>query len=74
MTLYSTGAAQVRWLPKGRPPENVCRETGRLTAMTTESTGQQLVVVGVDGPAESVVALAWHPVVVVRGTDANGHR
>ena len=42
--------------------------------MTTESTGQQLVVVGVDGPAESVVALAWHPVVVVRGTDANGHR
>jgi nucleotide-binding universal stress UspA family protein len=27
--------------------------------MTTESTGQQLVVVGVDGSAESVAALAW---------------
>jgi nucleotide-binding universal stress UspA family protein len=27
--------------------------------MTTESTGQQLVVVGVDGSPESVAALAW---------------
>ncbi len=27
--------------------------------MTTESTGQQLVVVGVDGSKESVAALAW---------------
>jgi nucleotide-binding universal stress UspA family protein len=27
--------------------------------MTTESTGQQLVVVGVDGSEESVAALAW---------------
>jgi nucleotide-binding universal stress UspA family protein len=27
--------------------------------MTTESTGQQLVVVGVDGSADSVAALAW---------------
>ncbi len=27
--------------------------------MTTESTGQQLVVVGVDGSGESVAALAW---------------
>src|SRR5499425_2072029 len=35
------------------------RRAGRRTAMSGERTGQELVVVGVDGSAESVRALAW---------------
>src|SRR5260370_11628384 len=38
----------------GRVPE-----AGRRRAMTSESSGQELVVVGVDGSAESVRALGW---------------